>query len=267
MAAASVSVIIPTWNRRESLVVAVKSALEQTVPVLEVLVCDDGSDDGSREAVEALGDVRVRWIGGPRAGRPAVPRNRGIRESRGEWLAFLDSDDAWLPAKLESQFDVLNHSGHHASCTNAWRVLPGAGRTGSYLRNTPSVLHLSDLLRVNSVICSSALVHRSVIEKCGGFPEAPGLRAIEDYGLWMRVAVLTPFDYLSEALVDYADEPATSVRSGTSDAELKERVMRNFAAWCAESSTGSAVRRDAGKYLRRAMKRNGKSWWQRFRLS
>ena len=92
----SVSVIIPTWNRAHTLPRAIESVLSQSLPILEVLICDDGSTDGTAEAVMAMArqDPRIRWLPGERGGRPAIPRNRGIRESRGEWLAFLDSDDA-----------------------------------------------------------------------------------------------------------------------------------------------------------------------------
>src|SRR5262245_1813867 len=98
-----ISVIIPTWNRAQSVKRAISSALRQTHPPHEILVCDDGSTDNTEEVVRAMGDSRVRWIAGPHAGCPAVPRNRGIAASKGDWIAFLDSDDAWLPEKLEAQ--------------------------------------------------------------------------------------------------------------------------------------------------------------------
>src|SRR5512135_2903291 len=126
----SVSVIIPTWNRRETLERAVRSALDQTVVPQEVLVCDDGSTDDSRRIVEAIGDPRVRWVEGPRGGRPAIPRNRGIRESSGEWLAFLDSDDEWMRDKLARQLAAAAGSGCRAVCTNAERFIPGRGVAG-----------------------------------------------------------------------------------------------------------------------------------------
>ena len=106
-----VSVIIPTYNRQHTLLAAIQSALSQTLPPLEVLVCDDGSTDGSAEAVAALDDPRVRWLTGPHAGYPAVPRNRGLREARGEWVAFLDDDDVWLPEKLAVQKKMLYATG------------------------------------------------------------------------------------------------------------------------------------------------------------
>src|SRR4051794_13419670 len=102
----SVSVIIPTWNRAATLGPAIQSVLNQTYPPREVLVCDDGSTDNSVDVVAQLDDQRIRWLPGGRGGRPAIPRNRGIGAATGEWLAFLDSDDEWLPDKLERQLGL-----------------------------------------------------------------------------------------------------------------------------------------------------------------
>src|SRR5690606_38869541 len=98
-----ISVIIPTWNRAETLGKAISSALNQTLSPYEVIVCGvDGSPD--QKVVNSIKDPRVRWIEGGKDGLASIPRNRGIKASKGEWLAFLDSDDEWLPEKLEKQF-------------------------------------------------------------------------------------------------------------------------------------------------------------------
>lgn len=91
----SVSVIIPTWNRELRLKKTIESVLVQTLFPLEILVCDDGLTDNTFEIVKSLNHSKVKWILGEHSGLPAVARNRGIRESKGEWLAFLDSDDWW----------------------------------------------------------------------------------------------------------------------------------------------------------------------------
>ncbi|HTF03668.1 MAG TPA: glycosyltransferase family 2 protein, partial [Bacteroidia bacterium] len=118
----TVSVIIPTWNRAHTLGAAVKSVLEQTHPVLEILVCDDGSTDHTEQVLASFNDPRIRIVKGPRAGRPAVPRNRGIAEATGDWVAFLDSDDTWLPTKTEKQLNALSHAHAMIACCNAWKV-------------------------------------------------------------------------------------------------------------------------------------------------
>ena len=227
-----VSVVIPTWNRAELLVKAVRSALAQTLPPLEVLVCDDGSTDVSEAAIRAMGDSRVRWLGGERGGRPAIPRNRGIRESRGEWIAFLDNDDEWLPDKLGKQLKLAEHSGCKAVCSNASRFVPGHGIKGNYLAWDRESVTFDDLLKVNQVICSSAIIHRTLFERVVGFSEAAELKALEDYALWLRVATLTDFAFVAEPLLLYRDDAGSSVRNEGMDVWRQRKVVfADFKAW------------------------------------
>lgn len=101
-----VSVVIPTYNRAYSIGEAVRSALRQTHSSVEVLVADDGSTDDSRQVIERIIDARVRYFYQPNAGCPAA-RNLAIRHARGEFVALLDSDDQWMPWKLEAQVALL----------------------------------------------------------------------------------------------------------------------------------------------------------------
>lgn len=234
----TVSVIVPTWNRARELPRAIRSALTQTLPPLEVLVCDDGSTDGSREVVHALDDARVRWIPGPRGGRPAVPRNRGIRESRGQWLAFLDSDDQWSPEKIEEQIVFATATGCKAAASNAHRLLPGGQLNGPLLRRESGKLTLDELLCTNFVICSSAIIHSSLLSSVQGFPEGPEFTAFEDYALWLRVATLTDFAFLGKPLLRYTDAPQDSVRSASPDPLIQKiRAVRDVGRW----STGAGI--------------------------
>lgn len=229
---AEVTVIIPNYNRAELLVKAVRSVLGQSLPVLEVLVCDDGSTDDSKQAIDAIGDSRVRWIDGSRGGRPAIPRNRGIRESRGEWLAFLDNDDEWLPDKLEKQLRMAEHLGCQAVCCNAIRFIPGKGAQGNYLDLRNERITLDHLLYVNQVICSSAVIHRSIFTTASGFPEDEKLKALEDYSLWLRVATVTDFAFVPEALVIYRDDAGSSIRNeDVTVRQQRKAVFADFLAW------------------------------------
>jgi len=226
------SVIIPTWNRAELLVKAVCSALAQTIPPLEILVCDDGSTDDSETVIKAIGDARVRWISGERGGRPAIPRNRGILESRGEWIAFLDNDDEWLPDKLEKQLQLAEHTDCKAVCSNASRYIPGLGVKGNYLSWDSERVVFDDLLRVNQIICSSALVHSSILEKVKRFPEDNELKALEDYAFWLRVATLTDFAFIAEPQLLYRDDTSNSIRrEGVDIWRQRETVFKDFIAW------------------------------------
>lgn len=262
----TVSVIIPTWNRAATIVKAVRSALEQSHPVTEVLVCDDGSTDETKELLAAIIDPRVRIIEGPRAGRPAIPRNRGITQAKGEWIAFLDSDDAWLPEKIGKQIAAVKKPDCKASCTNAYRVLPGKGRVSPYLEIKKDKITFDDLIRTNFVICSSAMIHRSVLEKIKGFPEDENLKAIEDYALWLRVATLTDFAFIAEPVVDYTDDALNSIRAEARENVQREAVMRNFFEWSAANHVEEEKSKKIKKALRLAMKNNGRSFYQRLTL-
>lgn len=232
-----VSVVIPTWNRAAMLERAVRSALNQTLPPLEILVCDDGSSDDSRAVIEAMGESRVRWIDGPRAGRPAIPRNRGIRESRGEWIAFLDDDDEWRPEKLERQLALAKQLECFAICTNAARNVPGQVTSGAYLNWQCDRITFGDLLDVNHVVCSSAMVHQSLFENAHGFPEDAQLRVGEDFALWLRIASMTDFAFVADQLVVYRDDPANSIRRGAVDSwRQRKAVFASFLLWSDEAT-------------------------------
>lgn len=229
-----VSVIIPTWNRAATLEKAITSALEQTFPPLEVLVCDDGSTDDSREIVNSINDSRVRWIEGPRGGRPAIPRNRGIRDAKGEWLAFLDSDDQWLPEKIEKQLDIAeNFKNCRAVSSNAYRFIPNKGIVGNLLEWNKEIISFNDLLKLNYIICSSTLIHSSIFKKVIGFPEYSELEALEDYALWFRVLTQTDFIFMNEPLIIYTDDHINSIRSkGTNNFYIQRKfVFNNFLEW------------------------------------
>jgi len=257
---ARVSVIIPTYQRAEALERAVRSALAQTWPVHEVIVCDDGSTDDSRERIAALGDQRVRWSSGERAGRPAIPRNRGIALATGEWIAFLDDDDEWLPAKLDMQLARCAAEQTAACCTNAERVLPGQGKGSPYFQDMKGPFRLAELLPVNRVICSSVLVKREVLHRTGGFPETVALRALEDYALWLRVAAFTPFSYCPEPLVRYIDAPAGSLRSTAVNIDVqRDAVLSDLRAWDGYDSFSPAEKRAIAKNLRGARRGAGRS--------
>lgn len=262
----SVSVVIPTWNRARTIAAAIRSVQEQTHSVNEILVCDDGSTDITRKVVTGFKDNRIKFLEGPRAGRPAVPRNRGIKAAKGNWIAFLDSDDEWLPTKIEKQLADLGNSGLKASCTNAFRVVPGKGRTGQYLNNTETSFDLGTLLRTNYVICSSTMISKSLLVEAGGFPEDDSLKAIEDFALWLRIATKTAFSYIREPLTAYTDDATNSIRSGIKESVQRENVMRDLYKWNLSQPHKVKYHNAIRAAYRTAMKNNGRSFFERLKI-
>jgi teichuronic acid biosynthesis glycosyltransferase TuaG len=252
-----ISVIIPTWNRAQHLAAAISSALGQTIPPDEVLVCDDGSTDGSEEVVRGIEDGRVKWVPGPRGGRPAIPRNRGLAASNGEWVAFLDSDDLWVPEKLEKQLACAESNRCLAVSSNALRVDAEGRPSGHVVSWARGRITFRDLLKTNQVICSSAIIHRSLLDKAVGFPEQRELTACEDHALWLRVSTQTDFAFAAEPLVIYRDDPATSVRNSNPDAvAVKKNVLNDFVAWSSTTNETPEFRRKAQRILALSYSRN-----------
>jgi len=258
----AVSVVIPTWNSVKTLAAAVRGALDQTHSVEEVFVCDDGSTDNSVEVVAAIQDPRVVWLPGSHSGSPGGPRNRGLAASRGEWLAICDSDDAWLPEKIEKQLKAARQAHCLAVSTNAFNVRPGAGIHPLYLNWNKPEITFDDLLHDNPVICSSALFHRSLLEKVGGFPEEHALRSVADYTLWLRVATFTRFAYVAEPLVNYWNDPGGSLRATDDDPwSQKFLVFSNYERWAA----GSALPEPGANARRLSVRRRQLVWEYRRR--
>ena len=212
---------------------AIQSALSQTLPPLEILVCDDGSTDDSEQVVSSINDPRVIWVSGEHSGLPAVPRNRGIKLARGEWLAFLDSDDRWLSDKLSQQLTLAKQLSCDAVCCDAYRLLPGQSDTPkAYIGFTEKRLTFADLLTINKVICSSVLIKTDLIRNAGGFSESQALVVIEDYALWLRVAVFTDFGVVGSPLLYYYDDPSQSIRKKSRDAVTQyQTVLADFCSW------------------------------------
>ena len=227
----TVSVIISNYNRADLLIRAVKSVLVQSHPVLEILVCDDGSTDDSKEKIKSLNEPKVKWIDCGRNGRPAIPRNHGIKNSKGNWLAFLDNDDEWFPSKIEKQLSSANKLNVKAVCTNANRVRVEED-TALFFTSKDAFYSFEQMLESNQVICSSMFFHKDLIRQISGFPEEEKFRAIEDYALWLRIAYLEKISFLSEPLLNYFDDAANSIRKeDVNHFTQRKLILNNLKIW------------------------------------
>lgn len=220
-----VSVIIPTYNRAGTVTKAINSVLAQTLRPYEIIVCDDGSTDRTIEELKSKHGNTLRYIQLKHSGLPSVARNAGIREAKGEWIAFLDSDDIWFPNKLKKQLEYLKESGLSISSTNAIRKRPNK-KQSTMLQGTPNRIKYSDLVKVNWVVSSSVIAKKNLLRLSGGFPEDPKYKAYEDWVLWMRISTITDIGYLEEPLVTYYDNPVTSVRSAQEQWDKIKRYLQ-----------------------------------------
>lgn len=209
----TVSVVITTYNSMDCVGSAIKSVVSQTYPYFEIIVVDDGSSDDTVEAVNVFGDA-VKYINQPHSGLPAVGRNNGINNSTGEYIAILDADDTWELDKLERQVSIARKRPRVGLiCANAWhwenanqsdRLRPYLDRDRGRDQGRSGAV-LGSLLRSNFVIASTAMFRKSLLDQVGFFCEAPELRAIEDYDLWLRLATISHIHYLKTPLATYCD--------------------------------------------------------------
>lgn len=226
-----VSVVIPTHDRRTVLLESIASVQAQTWRNLEILVCDDGSTDGSRNAVQALmeKDSRIRWIQGEHSGFPGLNRNRGIRAAKGEWIAFQDSDDLWLPEKIERQMQVLRAApdAGFIYCYAAALLADGSRRRMTPFRVAREGRMFETLLFYSLVQTPTVLVRRSLLERVGLFDETMGLTIAEDYELYLRIAAEAPFRFVPEDLVLCRSQPDSISADLLDGIDQVERVLRS----------------------------------------
>jgi len=212
-----VSVIIPTYNRRVMLFEAIDSVLAQSTRSFELIVIDDGSNDGTAEHLKSLGDnmrtARLEHRG------PAAARNRGAELARAPLIAFLDSDDLWAPTKLERQLDFMRANPACAILqTNEIWIRDGR-------RVNPGIRHRKragdifvDSLRTCLISMSATMMRADLFRSLGGFDEV--MTAAEDYDLWLRILI----DHEAGLL----DEPLVTRRGGHPDQTSATTAIDRF---------------------------------------
>ncbi len=212
---------------------------------MEVLVCDDGSTDDTAARFRnwEARDARVRYLRlEVNTGSPAAARNLGTWHARGEWVAYLDDDDMWLPGKLAAQLehveaaDVIGTNGLRSDGSTYFPVATSEWRPSR-----------SDLLRDNPFIVSSVLARRSAVQQAGGFPTSPWTTRVADYATWLAVADMDArCIVLGEPLVAYED--ADHDRMSESPMLQELAVARMFwQRWIRSPGDRAALRSAAGK--------------------
>ena len=193
----SVSVVIPTYNRAHTITRALESVLGQTHRPTEIIVVDDGSSDNTLQILTKFKDVTV--LSQKNQGVSAA-RNTGISHSSSTWIALLDSDDEWLPEKLQSQLALLtrNPESRICHCDEIWirngrRINPANKhkKSGGWI--------YPDCLPLCAISPSAVMIHRDVFEKIGMFDT--NLPACEDYDMWLRICSRWPVSFIDRHLL------------------------------------------------------------------
>jgi glycosyltransferase involved in cell wall biosynthesis len=205
-----VSVVITTYNRAEYVPATVESALRQTYPPLEVIVIDDGSTDETRSVLERYG-APVRYVWQPNAERGAA-RNHGLRLARGEYIAFLDSDDLFEPHKLEWEVAHLRAHPTAALVYSDVLLIDAAGRPLRRVSRKGYVGWVTRyLLRENFLSFSAHLARTEAMRSAGGFREDWALAGSEDWEAWVRLSTRAPFAYLNEVTARIRTHPCNTM--------------------------------------------------------
>jgi glycosyltransferase involved in cell wall biosynthesis len=265
-----VSVVIPAYNAESTVLETIASVQRQSFPDWELIVVDDGSTDGTLARLRGVGDRRMRVLTGPNGG-VAVARNRGLAESVGQFVTFLDADDLWTPDKLEAQLEALRR---HPEAAVAYSWTAFVDRDGEFLfakerSRAEGDVFAEMLLDFFVASASNVLIRRSCLDSVGDFNVSYG--AAQDWDLCLRIAHRWPFvlvpryqilyrvweramsadaqlceDACLEVLQSgFASRPALAARGR----EAYANVKRYTAFLHLSRAGGPHVRRDAGRKL------------------
>jgi glycosyltransferase involved in cell wall biosynthesis len=186
-----VSVVVPTYNHSHFLKKAIQSVIEQTYGNWEMLVVDNYSEDDTDEVVNKFDDSRIRLLKIHNNGVIAASRNKGIQEAKGEWIAFLDSDDSWYPKKLETVMNVVKQQDIYDVLSTDELMVDTKSNSNTVLQYGPykDNFYKVLLLEGNCVSPSATLIRHRFLQKHNLlFNESPEYIAVEDYDLWLNLA-------------------------------------------------------------------------------
>ncbi len=263
-----ISVVIPTFNRAQQVQVALRSVLAQSYAEVEVIVVDDGSTDATREAVEQIVSEQngkgkpIRYFSQANQG-PSAARNKGIAEASGDWIAFLDSDDVWLPEKLEWQLRAIEKfSDKCCACITDARLVDNLGMNTTVFRESGKRYEETlgtDPQASESLVktrepfwVSTLLVRTHIVKQVGCFD--PEIGYAEDHDFLFRLSLATSFCYanLPLSVIDRSKSLPGSTCRPWDQVEVRLRGSQAmFDKWLSlDSQLPSGVRRTLERNLR-----------------
>ena len=200
-----VSVIVLTYNRADMVKEAINSILSQTFEDFELIVVDNESTDNTEEVIKSYADERIRYFKHRNNGLIAVNRNYGIGKAQGEYIAFCDDDDLWMPEKLEKQAKLLDSDKELGLVYSACYSIDENGNSkGDTNLSTSKPLRgnvFDKLFQNNFIPMLTVMVRREVLSKVGEFD--PKYIIALDHDLWLRIAEHYPIDFIAEPLAKY----------------------------------------------------------------
>jgi glycosyltransferase involved in cell wall biosynthesis len=226
-----VTVVIPTYKQAGLLALALRSVIDQTFTDWEAIVIDNDSPDATKETVENCRDPRIRYVRFRNNGIIAASRNQGISLARGEYIAFLDSDDLWYPEKLSSCLALLSRGTD--ACCHGMQVRTNGALTQTIIPSFPEKgLYETLLFQGNAgIITSATMVRSALFRHYGVFSEDPDLVTAEDYDLWLRLSgEAMKWGFLPALLGEYTVHGRNASRNVRKQMCAEERVVTVHAA-------------------------------------
>ncbi|MDX1634508.1 MAG: glycosyltransferase [Marinobacter sp.] len=245
-----ISVVTPTYNRADFLPEAVRSVLDQTFPDFELLIVDDGSTDNTREVLAPfLEDPRVHYQYQANQGQ-SMARNHALSRARGRFICFLDSDNAWLPDKLEKQMAAFEQHPDVDVVYGDIITIDEGGRELSRENMRRYSGHIAaQMLRDNCVSMNTAMARRRCFDEMGGMSGTR--RVADDYDLWLRFSARYRFLYLPEFFAKYrvmADQISSDKRRRF---DTNEQIIHDFLRDYPEAVTRLETRRGLASFYSR----------------
>jgi glycosyltransferase involved in cell wall biosynthesis len=194
-----VSVIMPTYNHARYIGEAIESVLNQSYKNFELIIIDNYSTDNTTEIVASYNDNRIKYLKFRNNGIIAASRNHGLKNSSGKYVAFLDSDDIWLPEKLGLQIDLMESNNEIGLSYVLYSHLLEDGSVKGLFPKSGHRLKgnvFTSLYRKSVIANSGTVVRMEVFKELGLLDENPKLVTIEDYEMWLRIAKSRPIDYI-----------------------------------------------------------------------
>ena len=235
-----VSVIVTTFNRKELLAETIRSILAQTYKNLEFIIVDDGSEDNTKEIVSAFGDPRMNYIYCKNWGGPARPRNIGIGQAKGEYLAFCDDDDLWHPNKIEEQLLQFDKNVIAVS-TNAGIIGQPARFKHNHMKHDIFLKAGCDIGLLKSTVFSSLMIRKNVGVL---FDERESFKFVEDFAFMVKLM------YETQGAIKLLAKPLTYYRfhSGNNGVSIKSaknsiNVVREYSAYLSDKQLKEAYRK------------------------
>lgn len=194
-----VSIVMPSYNTEQYIAESITSVLKQTYSNWELLIVDDCSSDNTDTIVQPfLLDGRIRYIKTSKNSGAALSRNRALREAKGKWIAFLDSDDLWMPDKLQKQVSFMEKNGYHFSYTN-YAEIDEAGKPLNIIVTGPRRISKTSFFNYCWPGCLTVMYDREIV----GLIQIPDIKKNNDYAMWLKVCRKLDCYLLAEVLAEY----------------------------------------------------------------